>query len=186
MKSSKPVILFIILILFSFQGLSQESGNSLLSDLTQVRKGCSKAVTSSDPDFNSNYDRRTYIKPGETMVLADITGPAVINHIWLTFNDARPNWLEEYGSARPDEIVLRMYWDDEECPAVEAPLGDFFATGFGLRREIRSIPVLVEGGDGYNCYWQMPFFKRGKITVTNEGAKNVRGIFLCPVPTGIP
>jgi len=177
MKSSKPVILFFMLILFSFQSLSQETGSSLLLDLTQVRNGRSKAVTSSDPDFNSNYDRRTYIKPGETMVLADIKGPAIINHIWLTFNDARPNWLEKYGSARPDEIVLHMYWDSGECPAVEAPLGDFFGAGFGLRNEIRSMPVLVEGGDGYNCYWQMPFFKRGKITVTNEGEKNVRSFY---------
>jgi len=157
--------------------LAQDSGGGLLSGLTQVKKGRTKAITSSDPDFNSNLDRRTYIKPGETMVLADIPGPAVINHIWLTFNDARPNWLEEFGSAHPGEIVLRMYWDEGAEPAVEAPLGDFFGIGFGLRREINSLPVLVEGGDGYNCYWQMPFFKRGRITVTNEGAKNVRSFY---------
>lgn len=177
MKNIKSVFLCFGLILFAFQAWAQEGSTGLLSDLTQVKEGRSKAVTSSDPDFNSNYDRRTYIEPGETMVLADIKGPAIINHIWLTFNDARPNWLEEYGSARPDEIVLRMYWDDGEYPAVEAPLGDFFGAGFGLRREIRSIPVLVEGGDGYNSYWQMPFFKRGKITVTNEGKKNVRSFY---------
>ncbi len=101
----------------------------------------------------------------------------MIRHIWLTFNDARPNWLEAGGSARPDEIVLRMYWDDSENPAVEAPLGDFFGAGFGLRRELISAPVQVEGGDGYNCYWPMPFHKRGLITVTNEGAKNVRSFY---------
>jgi hypothetical protein len=177
MKYSKSVILFFMLILFSTQAIPQESDNGLLSDLIQVKKGRSKAVTSSDPDFNSNYDRPTYIKSGETLVMADITGPAIINHIWLTFNDARPNWLEKDGSARPDELVLRMYWDDGRDPSVEAPLGDFFGAGFGLRREIRSIPVLVEGGDGYNCYWQMPFFKRGKITVTNEGKKNARSFY---------
>lgn len=177
MRSIKFALFCLGLILFVFQAWAQEGSSGFLSDLTQVKKGRSKAVTSSDPDFNSNYDRRTYIEPGETMVLADIKGPAIINHIWLTFNDARPNWLEEFGSARPDEIVLRMFWDDGEYPAVEAPLGDFFGAGFGLRREIRSLPVLVEGGDGYNCYWQMPFFKRGKITVTNEGDKNVRSFY---------
>ena len=155
--------------------LAQTSGG--LPGLTRVEQGRSKAVTSSDPDFNSNLDRRTYIKPGETLVLADIRGPAVINHIWLTFNDARPNWLEAGGSARPDEIVLRMYWDDAEHPNVEAPLGDFFAAGFGLRREVRSLPVQVEGGDGYNSFWQMPFFRRGRITATNESAKNVRSFY---------
>ncbi|MCK5650252.1 MAG: DUF2961 domain-containing protein, partial [Gemmatimonadetes bacterium] len=32
-------------------------------------------------------------------------------------------------------------------------------------------------GDGYNTFWQMPFFQRGLITVTNEGAKNVRSFY---------
>ena len=162
---------------FSLCAFAQESPGSLLSDLTQVKKSRSRAVTSSEPDFRSNLDRVTYIKPGETLVMADIKGPAIINHIWLTFNEARPNWLEKYGSANPAEIVLRITWDDGEFPAVESPLGDFFAAGFGLRREIRSIPVSVEGGDGYNCYWQMPFHKRARITVTNEGEKNVRSFY---------
>lgn len=148
-----------------------------LSDLSQIRPGQSSAVTSADPHPGSNADRVRYVAPGETKVLADIVGPAVIRHIWLTFNEARPNWLEAEGSARPDEIVLRMYWDDHPEPAVEAPLGDFFGAGFGLRREIVSVPVQVESGDGYNCYWSMPFFKRGLITITNESPKNVRSFY---------
>jgi len=148
-----------------------------LSSLLQVRPGRTKAVTSSAADFRSNLDRRTYIQPGETMVMADIAGPGVINHIWLTFNDARPNWLESGGSANPAELVLRMYWDSAAQPAVEAPLGDFFAAGFGLRREVRSLPVQVEGGDGYNAFWQMPFFRHARITVTNEGEKRARSFY---------
>ena len=70
-----------------------------------------------------------------------------------------------------------MYWDDAKEPAVEAPIGDFFAAGFGRRSEIRSVPVQVEGGDAYNCYWQMPFTKRALITVTNESHKNVRSFY---------
>jgi hypothetical protein len=148
-----------------------------LMDLTQIKPGRSRAITSADPNPNSNADRIRYVTPGETKVLADIKGPAVIRHIWLTFNDARPNWLEATGSARPDEIVIRMYWDDNKPPAVEAPLGDFFGSGFGLRHEIRSVPLQVEGGDGYNCYWPMPFFKHAVITITNEGQKNVRSFY---------
>ncbi len=148
-----------------------------LSGLAQIKPGKSRAITSADPNPASNADRIKYIAPGETKVLADIKGPAVINHIWLTFNEARPNWLEAGGSARPDEIVLRMYWDDAREPAVEAPLGDFFAAGFGLRREINSLPMMVEGGDGYNLYFPLPFYKRGVITVTNESAKNVRSFY---------
>ena len=89
-----------------------------MAALTQVQPGRTVAVTSSDEDLNSNYDRRTYIEPGEVMVLADLRGPAVVNHIWLTFAEARPSWLEARGAAAPDEIVLRMYWDDGWTVAV--------------------------------------------------------------------
>jgi hypothetical protein len=145
--------------------------------LTRVQPGVTKAVTSSDPEFSSNLDRRTYIQPGETMVMADIEGAGVINHIWLTFAEARPNWLEADGGAHPGELVLRMYWDGADEPAVEAPLGDFFGAGFGMRHEVKSLAVAVEDGDGYNTYWQMPYFERALITVTNEGAKRVRSFY---------
>lgn len=148
-----------------------------LDALMKIQAGKTRAVTSTDPSYTGNADRIKYIVPGETRVLADIAGPAVIRHIWLTFNEARPNWLEAGGSAAPDEIVLRMYWDGAKDPAVEAPLGDFFGAGFGRRLELRSVPVQVEGGDGYNCYWPMPFAKRGLITVTNESKKNVRSFY---------
>ena len=161
-----------MMFIFICRAMSQD-----LFDLSQIKPGKSSAVTSAEPDPNNNADRIRYVSPGETKILADIQGPAVIRHIWLTFNDARPNWLESGGSARPDEIVLRMYWDDNKEPAVEAPLGDFFGAGFGLRREIKSVPVQVEGGDGYNCYWSMPFYRRGLITVTNESQKNVRSFY---------
>ncbi|MBN2270824.1 MAG: DUF2961 domain-containing protein [Sedimentisphaerales bacterium] len=145
--------------------------------LMKVQPGRSRAVTSTDPSFSGNSDRIKYITPAETKVLADIKGPAVIRHIWLTFNEARPNWLESGGSAAPNEIILRIHWDDSSEPAVEAPIGDFFGAGFGRRLELKSVPVQVEGGDGYNCYWPMPFFKRGIITATNEGNKNVRSFY---------
>lgn len=169
-------VLSVMLLLLTggiFSGLTGQD----LSGLATIRSGKSKAVTSADPNPDSNNDRIKYIAPGETKILADILGPAVINHIWLTFNEARPNWLEANGSARPDEMVLRMYWDDAREPAVEAPLGDFFGAGFGLRREMNSQPMMVEGGDGYNCYFPMPFFKHGVIAITNESDKNVRSFY---------
>lgn len=73
-----------------------------ISSLSKIAHARSDAVTSADPDPNSNADRIKYIIPGETKTLADIKGPEMINHIWLTFNEARPNWLEAGGSAAPD------------------------------------------------------------------------------------
>ncbi len=147
-----------------------------LSALTRVSTGHSRRISSAAPTAGSNRDNR-WVKPGETFVMADIEGPGQINHIWLTFSEAQPNWLSAEGAADPSEIVLRMYWDNAERPAVEAPLGDFFAAGFGQRAEIRSDPVQVESGDGYNCFWPMPFFKHARITITNESTKNLAALY---------
>jgi hypothetical protein len=63
-----------------------------------------------------------------------------------------------------------MYWDDETSPSVECPFGDFFGVGHGMNVPLESIPVVVAGnGLARNCYWPMPFRKRARITITNEG-----------------
>ncbi len=174
MPSNRTALLLIsLLILIATPQIQAQD----LDALMKVQPGRSQAITSTDPNYDGNYDRIHYVHPNETRTLADIKGPGVIRHIWLTFNEARPNWLEAGGSAAPNELVLRMYWDGAKEPAVEAPIGDFFGAGFGKRLEIKSAPVQVEGGDGYNCYWAMPFFKRALITVTNEGDKNCRSFY---------
>ena len=100
------------------------------------------------------------IKAGETFTLAEINNSGVINHIWMT-----PS-----GDARL--MILRFYWDDEAEPSVEVPLGDFFAAGWGMMDGpfINSIPVAVNPGSGFNCFWQMPFRKKCKITVENRNS----------------
>lgn len=105
------------------------------SYLIQFKKGRSRAVISSAPDFNNHDGRRIYIHPGETIMLCDIEGAAIINHIWLTFNVTRPDWLGKYGLARPDEVVLCMYWEDDKYLGVEAPLEDFFGAGLACLKE---------------------------------------------------
>ncbi len=149
---------------------------SPLDDLSLTRPAVSARVSSASPDANSNADNR-WVKAGETFTMADIIGPGVIRHIWLTFGEPGPSWLSKDGAADPSEIVLRMYWDGAAQPAVEAPLGDFFAAGFGRRAEIVSLPVIVQGGDSYNCFWPMPFFKSAKITVTNESDKVLAALY---------
>jgi hypothetical protein len=172
MKALQFILLWIPVLLMD----SCNSSSPPDLDLAVVRNGRSKAETSHAPG-GSNADRIQYIQPGDTAVIFNAEGAGVINHIWLTFNDARPNWLEKEGSATPAELVIRMYWDNAAEPAVEAPIGDFFASGFGLHNEVRSLPVLVEGGDAYNCYWQMPFRKAARITVTNDGKKAARSFY---------
>ena len=126
--------------------------------------------SSSDPDWeNGNGDSRP-IAVGESLTIAALKGPGIINHIWNTV------FAEDKGYSKL--LVLRMYWDDEETPSVEVPLGDFFAMGHGLDYPLQSLPVTVTCyGHARNCYWPMPFRKSAKITVTNEGSSKVNALF---------
>ena len=95
------------------------------------------------------------IQPGECRLLADIDEPGAIQQIWMT---PTGNWRFS---------ILRIYWDDSEVPSVECPVGDFFACGWGKYAQVTSQPVCVNPGSAFNCYWEMPFRKRCRITMTN-------------------
>lgn len=95
------------------------------------------------------------IIPGETRVLAEMEGPGVIQHIWMTVTDRTE---KDYYVLR--DLVLRIYWDDEEEPSVESPLGDFFCCGFARECLVNSLPIVVNPSRGFNSYFQMPFRKK--------------------------
>lgn len=131
------------------------------------RKYNPKADPRGDLSEESNWDNFR-VPPGETHVLLEAKGPGVITHLWLTFLGPEPhNWAKQ-GSANHQEMLLRMYWDGNPRPAVEAPVGDFFANCFGQRREVISAPVVVEDADSYNCFWRMPFRKSARIEIENQ------------------
>ncbi len=95
------------------------------------------------------------VQPGETFEMADIQGPGLIEQMWLT---PTGNWRFS---------ILRIYWDDQEMPSVECPVGDFFACGWGKYCQISSLAVCVNPGSAFNAYWQMPFKQRCRITLEN-------------------
>jgi len=153
-------------------------GDSPLQDLLRLREGRSARATSTQrlPDGRPNpmgNGDNVRVPPGATQVLADLRGPGVVTHIWMTFLGPEPHpWAKE-GAAHHGEMVLRMYWDGSEAPDVEAPVGDFFACGFGMRREVRSEPVQVENGASYNCFWPMPFRESARIEIENQSEKPI-------------
>ena len=110
------------------------------------------------------------IKSGDTVVLADIKGCGVITHIWFTLF---PKTTDADCFVFRD-LVLRMYWDGEEAPSVEVPLGDFFCCGFGKECKVTSMPILVLPVRGFNSYFAMPFRTGAKITIENQHRNTVR------------
>jgi hypothetical protein len=125
-----------------------------------------------DLSEESNFDNFT-VPPGATHVLLDEKGPGIITHIWITFLGPEPQDWAKQGAANHQEMLLRIYWDGEERPSVEAPVGDFFASAFGKRSEVNSLPVIVEDADSYNCFWSMPFRKSARIEIVNQSDKQI-------------
>jgi hypothetical protein len=101
------------------------------------------------------------IPAGTTFQLADIGGPGAIQHIWMT---PTGNWRLS---------ILRIYWEDQEQPSVECPLGDFFASGWGRYAQLSSLAVCVNPGSAFNSYWAMPFRNRCRMTLTNLSEKDI-------------
>ncbi len=95
------------------------------------------------------------IEPKQSFTLAEIQGPGAIQHIWMT-----PTGHFRYS-------ILRIYWDGETTPSVEAPVGDFFACGWGKYAQLSSLAVCVNPGSAFNSYWEMPFRKSARITMEN-------------------
>jgi len=101
------------------------------------------------------------IEAGETRTLADIEGPGAIQSMWLSGDVSRKGPGSRF-------YILRVYWDDQEQPAVECPSADFFAAGWGQFAQLNSLPVAVNPNRGYNCFWEMPFRRRCRITLENH------------------
>lgn len=113
------------------------------------------------------------IVAGECVTLADINGPGIIQHIWITVTD-RTSDRNRYILR---DLVLRMYWDEEESPSVESPIGDFFCCGFGESYQVNSMPIVVNPTRGFNCYFPMPFAKKARITLENQCDENIPAFF---------
>jgi len=159
----------ICFLLFTVTASAQPPAAFDPASLTRLQEGEALRASSNNRDPNSNDDSLRPIA-GETVTLADLTGPGVVNHIWLTVA------ANEYGW--PRLLRLRIYYDDSAIPSVDAPVGDFFGVGHGFERSINSAMVRnSSSGRSRNSYWQMPFARRIRITVTNEGRRRVSNLY---------
>lgn len=113
------------------------------------------------------------IKSGETVTLGEIEGAGIIRHMWITVTDK----TTEADCFVLRDLILRMYWDDNEAPSVEVPLGDFFCCGFAHSCQIRSVPVVVVPNKGFNSYFSMPFRTKARITLENQHVNPIPAFF---------
>lgn len=123
----------------------------------------------------SSYDRTggnadaVSVPAGATYTVLDDAGPGIITHVWFTIASPEQFYLKK--------IVLRMYWDGETTPSVEAPIGDFFGLGLGQYFLFQSTPLAVASDKALNSFFEMPFRKNARITITNQGAEAIDALY---------
>lgn len=144
--------------------------SDFLGGLALPPAGRNRRVSSNEqPNWNDGNFDMTRLQPGETLEIPVLEGPGVITHLWMTSHAG--------GVGELDALSLRIYWDGREAPAVEAPLGMFFAVGQGRPAAVESVPVQVSSSGSLSCYWRMPFARSARITVTNDNPDRWTGLY---------
>lgn len=166
----KPARIAFSISLFAACGIAQSPDKALgLFDLPRLKTFEAHRVSSANKLIASNDDSKR-IMPGETFVMADLRGPGIVNHIWITVADNEYAW--------PRLVRLRVYYDGKKTPSVDVPLGDFFGVGHGYERDLDSMVIRDSSfGRARNSYWPMPFRTSCRITVTDEGNRPVTAFY---------
>ena len=139
------------------ENFTGEKGKGGMADPSKPQERNVNNAAHAARDLGQGWKVNPYVRinAGETFTLAEINGPGAIQSIWMT---PTGDWRFS---------IIRFYWDEEKTPSVEVPLGDFFGMGWGVYAPLVSLPVCVNPGSAFNCYWVMPFRKKCKITVEN-------------------
>ena len=167
----KPVLFFIALILVINPFMNHVIGNDL-DHLAKIQEDVKSKRISSYDRSGGNNDRFENIPDGEKRTLFEVKGAGKINHIWITIAPP-PETLSR------NDIILRIYWDGNEFPSVESPIGPFFGQGWNESYPFSSLPLAAGPVDGRGLvsYWSMPFDKGAKIEVENQTGRKIDAFY---------
>ncbi len=149
------------------QGVSSD-----LMDLARLQSGVKTKRISSFDRTGGNNDRFENVPDGERRTLFEVEGAGIINHIWITIAPPPP-------ALNRHDIILRMYWDGEEHPSVESPIGPFFGQGWDESYPFSSLPLAAgpRGGRGLVSYFAMPFSDGARIEIENDTGELIRAFY---------
>lgn len=151
------------LLLMLGDAMAQSLPGVQMADLAQIRQGVrSRRISSADPT-GGNGDNIYQIPAGAKRTFAEIKGSGIINHIWITLAPT-PDKLCR------NDIILRMYWDGQEYPSVESPIGPFFGQGWDEQYDYAALPLAAgpRDGTGLTCYFAMPFANGARLEIENQ------------------
>jgi hypothetical protein len=152
-------------------GQAQHLTNDL-AGLASIKQGVVTKRISSYDRSGGNNDRMEGISPGDRKTLCDIKGAGMINHIWITI-------APEPQSLNRNDIILRMFWDGNEHPSVESPIGPFFGQGWSEEYRFVSLPLSANpvGGRALVSYFAMPFAAGARIEIENQSETTISAFY---------
>lgn len=144
----------------------------MINSLSKTKTGRSKRCSSYD---RTGGNRDYFVaNANKSLELCSIKSAGIINHIWVTLgaNEGHDNYLYR-------KVILRAYWDNEENPSIEVPIGDFFGMGHGIAKNFSSACLAMSPQDGrsFNCFFPMPFSDGARFVICNEANVAVKIYF---------
>ena len=172
MKSLSSILTAGLVSICLLGSASPAAGPDDLYGLARIRKGVKTKRVSSYDRTGGNNDRFEHIKDGQTRELFNVKGAGIINHIWITIAPP-PERLSR------NDIILRMYWDGDEFPSVESPIGPFFGQGWNESYPFVSLPLAVGPVEGRAIvsYFAMPFANGAKIEIENQTGREIDAFY---------
>ncbi len=104
-----------------------------------------------------------WVDAGERVVLADVPGPGIVRHLWLTVLPGRPERLRA--------LMLEVFYDEAAEPSISVPLVDFFGVAHGRPVPYESALTSILEGRGFNSYLPMPFRRAIRVELANGSSK---------------
>jgi hypothetical protein len=151
--------------------LAQTAASPML-DLARLQTGVKSRRVSSYDRTGGNNDRMEAIAPGQRRTIFDVKGAGIVTHVWVTIAPPPP-------ALSRHDIVLRMYWDGETQPSVEAPIGDFFGQGWDESYPFSALPLAAGPREGRAMvsYFAMPFAAGARMEIENDSEKPIDAFY---------
>ncbi|MCX6250001.1 MAG: DUF2961 domain-containing protein [Bacteroidetes bacterium] len=160
------VIYFLFLLLMTACNTSNSADlEKLLSPAALPYLKAGKLIQVSSYCLNGRNTDQITIAAGKTTTILDAQGPGIITRVWFAIESKDPDFLRR--------IVFKVYWDNEDDPSINTPLGDFFGCGFKYKPYSTSYLSMTSGG--YTCFFPMPFEGNARMEILNETGEDITG-----------
>ena len=166
-RSAFPIALLVVAATASAQGVASPT-----LELARLQDGARSRRVSSYDRTGGNGDNVSKIASGTRRDIFDVKGAGVITHIWVTIAPPPP-------ALSRHDVILRMYWDGETTPSVEAPIGDFFGQGWDESYPFAALPLAAGPREGRAmvCYFAMPFATGARIEIENDTEQTIDAFY---------